>query len=48
MRMMINDKKEKCQADPYILEDEGKFYVFTTGVDGVKCYKSESLQGEYK
>lgn len=48
MRMMINNNEQKCQPDPYVLEDGGKFYVFTTGVDGVKCYKSSKLQGEYE
>lgn len=48
MRLLVNDKNQKCQADPYILEDNGFFYVFATSVEGVKCYRSEELTGEYK
>lgn len=47
MKLKIDDNNQKCQADPYILEDNNTFYIYTTGVDGVKCYKSNELLGEY-
>lgn len=48
MKLKISNYKKNCQPDPYILEDENAFYIFTTGVDGVYCYCSKSLIGEYK
>lgn len=47
MKLKINDLTQKCQADPFILENEGKYYIFTTGIDGVKCYLSNELLGHY-
>lgn len=39
-----NDESlRKCQADPYIFSDEGKYYLYCTGADGVHCFTSESL-----
>ena len=36
------------QADPFIIRAEnGDFYLYVTGVDGVHAYKSSSLCGEY-
>jgi len=36
------------QPDPYVLKGEdGKFYIYVTGVDGVRAYVSDSLLGEY-
>ena len=37
-----------CQADPYIIKAKQKYYIFTTGVDGVKCYKSNDILGIYE
>lgn len=36
------------QADPYMISDNGCFYVFATGNEGVHCYKSNELLGEYE
>jgi len=39
-----NDKNlRKRQADPYIFFDNGRFYLYCTGVDGVHCYSSDRL-----
>lgn len=35
------------QADPFIIQKDNYFYIFTTGVEGVKCYKSNDLLGPY-
>ena len=39
-----SDIKEKShQADPYIFADDGRYYLYCTGVDGVHCYTSSKL-----
>jgi len=36
-------------ADPYILKaEDGRFYVYVTGVSGVHAYVSETLTGDYR
>lgn len=44
------DVAGKCQPDPFIFEDGGKFYLYVTGLQGVEAYASDSLFGcwEYK
>lgn len=38
------DPAEKAhQADPYIFFDDGRFYLYCTGADGVHCYTSDGL-----
>ncbi len=34
---------EICQADPYIFKSGGKYYIYTTGHDGIYAYQSDSL-----
>lgn len=36
------------QGDPYILEANGKFYLYATGVDGVELYTSDDLFSGWK
>ena len=36
------------QADPYIIESDGRYYIYTTGHDGIYAYHSDSLFGEWK
>lgn len=31
------------QADPYILKDDGRYYIYVTGHDGIYAYQSDSL-----
>ena len=48
---LINYKEGgfNSQADPYILQaQDGKFYLYVTGGDGVHAYKAKSLTGEYE
>ncbi|MBR2381442.1 MAG: glycoside hydrolase family 43 protein [Clostridia bacterium] len=33
----------KYQADPYIFYNEGRYYLYCTGGDGVHCYTSDKL-----
>lgn len=36
------------QADPYIIEHENKFYIYTTGKDGIYAYYCDTLLGDWK
>ena len=47
---LINETKvkQKFQPDPFILEVNGKFYIYCTSTDGVQAYRSTSLIGEYE
>lgn len=42
---LLETKKENYigQADPYILESGGRYYIYTTGDDGVYAYSSDAL-----
>ena len=49
MKLRFN-VENKCQPDPFVFEDEGKFYLYVTGIEGVEAYESDALLGcwEYK
>ncbi len=48
MHLLKIDKENYIgQADPYILESGGRYYIYTTGGDGVYAYESDSLLGEW-
>ena len=38
----------KCQADPFIFEDGGKFYLYVTAGDGLEVYSADDIFGEWK
>lgn len=38
----------KCQADPYIFEDGGRFYLYVTAGDGVEAYSTDDIFGVWK
>ncbi len=44
----INKEAYIGQADPFILESNGKFYIYTTGSDGVYAYSSDTLLSGWK
>lgn len=46
--MKLIDAKGLTQADPYIFEHGGKYYIYSTGIDGVHCYESDALFGEWR
>ena len=49
MKLKIkNGKHPFGQPDPYIIEDNGNFFIFTTGEDGVHCYQARKITGEYE
>ncbi|MBO5023659.1 MAG: family 43 glycosylhydrolase [Clostridia bacterium] len=38
----------KTQPDPFIFrDDDGKLYIYATGIDGIHAYSSDSLDGEW-
>ncbi len=39
----VNKENYIGQADPYILKSNGRYYIYTTGHDGVYAYHSDSL-----
>lgn len=41
--MKIIDIKGLGQPDPYIINADGKYYIYCTGCEGVHCYASDSL-----
>lgn len=36
------------QADPYIIEHDNKFYIYTTGTDGIYAYYCDTLLGDWQ
>ena len=44
----INKEKYIGQADPFILESNGRFYIYTTGDDGIYAYSSDKLLEGWK
>ena len=46
--MKLNFKqKGRTQPDPYVFEDNGKFYMYVTAYDGVEAYSADDLFGEW-
>ncbi len=49
MQLLKIDKDNYIgQADPYIIEHQGKFYIYTTGDDGLYGYSCDTLLGDWK
>ncbi len=42
------DIQSKTQPDPYIFEDNGRFYIYVTAHDGVEAYESDNILSEWK
>ena len=42
------DTQNKNQPDPFIFEDNGKFYLYVTAKDGVEAYETNDIFGEWK
>ena len=49
MKLKFN-LKDKTQPDPFILEDNGKFYIFVSCMNqkGVEAYSADDIFGEWK
>lgn len=48
MQLLKIDKNNYIgQADPYIIEHEGKYYIYTTGDDGLYGYSCDTLLGDW-
>ncbi len=49
MQLLKIDKDNYIgQADPYIIEHQGKYYIYTTGDDGLYGYSCDTLLGDWK
>lgn len=46
--MKLIDIKNESQADPFIFEANGKFYVYATGRKGVALYRADDLFGKWE
>ncbi len=44
----INKDNYRGQADPFIFEDNGLYYIYTTGDDGIYAYRSDNLFDSWK
>ena len=44
---LLFDIQDKIQPDPFIFEDEGRFYLYVTASEGVEAYSSDDLFGEW-
>jgi len=40
--------QNKSQPDPFIFEDNGKFYLYVTAYAGVEAYSADAIEGEWK
>lgn len=48
MHLLEIDKENYIgQADPFIFESNGKFYIYTTGDDGIYAYEADDLFGKW-
>lgn len=45
--MRLKFDVEKNQPDPFIFEDEGKFYLYVTAKNGVEAYSTDDIFGEW-
>jgi len=48
MKLLINCPEAPGQADPFIFEDGGKFYIYATNYKGVNAYSADRIDGEWK
>ncbi len=49
MQLLKTEKENYIgQPDPYIIEYKSKFYIYTTGDDGIYGYSSDTLLGDWK
>ena len=47
MKLRMPNDVGLSQPDPYIIKANEKFYIYATGVDGVKLYRADELLGEW-
>ncbi len=49
MQLLKIDKENYVgQADPYIIEHKGKYYIYTTGDDGIYAHSCNTLLGDWQ
>ena len=47
MKLIFDKEYDKHQADPFIFEDDGRFYLYVTGGAGVEAYSSPEPIGPW-
>ena len=47
MKLNILGNHPLGQPDPFIYKDNNIYYIITSGTEGVHCYKSNKLDGDY-
>ncbi|MGN1408902.1 MAG: family 43 glycosylhydrolase [Eubacteriales bacterium] len=47
MKLKFDKEYNKNQPDPFIFEDEGKFYLYVTATDGIEAYSAPTPMGEW-
>ena len=47
MKLIFDKEYDKHQADPFIFEDDGRFYLYVTGGAGVEAYSSPEPVGPW-
>ena len=45
--MKLKFDVERTQPDPFVFEDNGKFYMYVTASEGVEAYSTDDLFGEW-
>ena len=46
--MKLKIDENRAQPDPFIFEDNGKYYLYVTGRYGVEAYSADDIFGEWK
>lgn len=46
--MKLKIDETRSQPDPFIFEDEGKYYLYVTATEGVEAYSADDIFGEWK
>ncbi|NLE13250.1 MAG: family 43 glycosylhydrolase [Clostridiales bacterium] len=47
MKLNFGANRVRPQADPFIFEDGGRYYIYVTGGRGVEAYSSDAILGEW-
>lgn len=48
MKLQFDVNRNRSQADPFIFEDNGRFYLYVTAYEGVEAYSADSPMGLWK
>ena len=45
--MKLKIDQGRSQPDPFIFQDEDRYYIYVTGIDGVEAYSAKDVFGEW-